>query len=619
MHETCAPVISGRFISVGSACDLECAFCGREGLAGRVDMIELQKSIARAREDGCERIVFRGGEPLAQKAIVRLLGSARQAGLKTGLSTSARAIVSRDLAQKFAKLGLDSISIWLCGPRPDVHDGLVGVRGAFSRTLRAIGHWTSLPGVKIELRFPLLSANAGLTGEFLDFVDAMPRRTGMYVSLAYPEPAMRSRAESAERTFVRPEKAAEIIRTALQERRPGGIPIYYEGLPKCLIGGFPDRNLDRYRDFDAGSGGDGLGGCVNGPSAAGDKKLLPCSECVDACSCRGISRAAVEEYEFSGVVPTRGVQSNSFDYLRDSVVEGFRPQAEGCAGREIPAAGGVERNLILSEAGGMRRYQADTTSFSSEEMRRIKQVDQQIYVDVSDKVALDDFQKDVKQARLVKECRECANRPSCVMVFEISAEVPFHREERWLRGEIGRMRGRVLDLGCGDLRYQEIVAGLARAGQVEYHGLDPDGEALAKLRKADFPIKIYNQGVEEFSSEAGYYDYVLMLRSINHFRDLKKTFDVVTRSLRNYGQLIITDSIPMALLRSREKTAAARASLLPRFEHYRNFASQQVIEFLRTNKYPFVLNIHRPVMAKTSNLWLLKLIKIAGPEGGQTE
>jgi len=172
------------------------------------------------------------------------------------------------------------------------------------------------------------------------------------------------------------------------------------------------------------------------------------------------------------------------------------------------------------------------------------------------------------------------------------------------------MHGRVLDVGCGELFYQQLIARLVNEKKIEYHGLDPDKEALARLRKTGISMTVHNQEVESFQCDPGYFDYVLMLRSINHFRSLQTTFDVITKALRNYGLLIIADCIPFALLRSSEKTRKAHASLKPRFEHYRNFTSQQVLEFVKGRNYPYVVNIHRPVMAKTANLWLIKLIKI---------
>jgi SAM-dependent methyltransferase len=305
-----------------------------------------------------------------------------------------------------------------------------------------------------------------------------------------------------------------------------------------------------------------------------------------------------------------GVRSNSFDFTEAGAMPGFAPGGGDCPGERLPEARGPLPGVYLVRDGRTALYTTDTTSFTVAEIREISHRRQQLYVDVSDKVALDDYEQDVRQLRLLPACKACPRRDGCPSAFAVSGEVPFFREERWLRQEIERMKGRVLDIGCGDLRYRDILHRLIDGGQVEYHGLDPDPEAIARLRASRLPARLHVMDIEEFDHPTGYFDYVLMLRSLNHFRDLERTFDLVTRLLRNHGNVILTECLPFGLLRSRGKTAEARQSLVPRFEHFRNWSSEQVLEFVRRGGYPFRVNVHRPVQPKTANMWLLKLIKI---------
>ena len=84
----------------------------------------------------------------------------------------------------------------------------------------------------------------------------------------------------------------------------------------------------------------------------------------------------------------------------------------------------------------------------------------------------------------------------------------------------------------------------------------------------------------------------------------------MTELLKDQGMLIMAECVPFGLLRSRQQTARARGAQGPGFEHYRNWSSEQVLEFVRKKGFPFKLNTHRPVRPGTSNQWLLKLIKI---------
>lgn len=318
----------------------------------------------------------------------------------------------------------------------------------------------------------------------------------------------------------------------------------------------------------------------------------------------------VRSWDGDAPCQTEAMRSNSFDFVETGASATFVPSSAGCQGFAPALPGGPLRNVFLSRGGALSVFRTDTGDFPEAEIADIKHRYQQLYVDTSSKVALDDYQADVKQLRMLPECAACPTQHDCATAWKVDEQVPFYREERWLKGELGRMKGRVLDVGCGDLRYQPIIAGLVEKGDIEYHALDPDREAMKRLRASGIKMTMHVGEIETFEWSPGYFDYVLMLRSINHFRDLGVTFQLVRRLLRNYGSLIIADGIPFALLRSSEKARQAHTALEPHFEHYRNFSSAQVLDFLRGRDLPFVINVHRPVLPKTSNLWLLKLIKI---------
>ena len=84
---------------------------------------------------------------------------------------------------------------------------------------------------------------------------------------------------------------------------------------------------------------------------------------------------------------------------------------------------------------------------------------------------------------------------------------------------IKNLRGRVLDVGCGEQLYRDELAPLVRSGAVEYHGLDPDEHSLADLATALPEGRYEVGGIEGFRAEPGSYDHVLCLRSLNHVVD----------------------------------------------------------------------------------------------------
>src|SRR4029077_17396456 len=113
-------------------------------------------------------------------------------------------------------------------------------------------------------------------------------------------------------------------------------------------------------------------------------------------------------------------------------------------------------------------------------------------------------------------CGSCANRSGCGRRFRLVEGERSAREEAWIAGHISRLRGRVLDVGCGEQLYRDELAGLLRSGKIVYTGLDPDEESLARLRTALPDARLHVGDIEDFDGEPAGYDHLLCLRALNH-------------------------------------------------------------------------------------------------------
>lgn len=599
-------LVGGTLVRTGSACNLACLGCPMVRRGGELPLWAIAEQLDAAQRSGALRAILVGGEPTIRRdlpAVVRLVVERR---LGLGLATNGATLASGRLRAGLRKAGLEAVVLTLPGPTPEVGDRMARREGVTALAFEALGHLAHAGGLCLEVRLVLRAAHR--PGELRELVARVADLAGPGADVHAVLPCGPRRGAVGSDTSLDPAAAAELVAAAVEAGLAAGLPIYAEGLPECFAGELATRVLHpARRPFAPGLRGET---CLAEADPASTVKPLPCSECLAAGRCPGVPKVVAEDPGFGGVRPIAGVRSNSFDLTEAGEVEAFSPGGEGCPGARIPAARGPEPAVYLVRDGRTAVYRTDTTSFTADEVREITHRRQQLYLDVSDKVALDDFERDVRQLRLQKGCKACPDRPACPSAFEVSDEVPFFREERWLRQEIERMKGRVLDIGCGELRYRDIIGRLVAAGDVEYHGLDPDPEAIARIRESGIPARIHATDVEAFDGPAGYFDYVLMLRSLDHFRDVARTFDLVSRLLRVWGAVIVTECLPFGLLRSREKTTQARASLVPKFEHYRNWSSEQLLELLRSRGSPFRVNVHRPVQPRTANMWLLKLIKV---------
>lgn len=321
---------------------------------------------------------------------------------------------------------------------------------------------------------------------------------------------------------------------------------------------------------------------------------------------------------FPGAVPS----ANSFNFERvedlvtAALLPGFTPDPRPgrCAALGLELRGPAVRSVLLVEPGGAALHRTPTADFSDEAIAAVKLELEQLYLDVTPERGDEPlFPNGVRRLRLHAACRGCPDRDRCCRAFatdEGEGENPFRREESWIRAELSRVRGRLLDVGCGELPYREELRRLIEAGQVEYVGLDPDEAALERLRAVwGFPGELRRGEIEGFDADAarGAFDYVLAFRSLNHFRDVELAFRVITTVLRPGGQLLLCDSPVFALLRTHAQVEGADRRAGGVHEHFRSWTSHQAVELLR--RFPLRLNLHRPVTAETANQWTLKYLR----------
>ncbi len=258
----------------------------------------------------------------------------------------------------------------------------------------------------------------------------------------------------------------------------------------------------------------------------------------------------------------------------------------------------------------MRLFRTDSSDFSDEELLKIKESLGQIYLDVSSKLAPDDFVADLKKLTLSRECERCAHRAGCGGSWQLSAGGAFERDDGFLRDILGTLDGDLLDVGCGEGVYVADIAQQVEAGQATYLGVDPD-EARVGLLASRHPWARYHVGtVLDLLQGPESFDHVLVLRSYNHLPDPREAMMRAVQLLRPGGRLLVADNVAFGLVRSKEH--ASRAEGGPgAFEHYRNDSSVEAHAVC--DALPLRLEERRDVGPETSNQWLLQYRKVGHP------
>mgnify|MGYP005851866951 CR=1 FL=1 len=124
-------------------------------------------ALERAWELGIPHVVFTGGEATLRPDLVELIEYAENLGLITGLLTNGRNLGKDVMVEKLVDSGLDHIQITIESHLEEIHDDMVGCRGAWRETVRGIEAVLSTPIYTISNT----TITASNRGHLLDTVD----------------------------------------------------------------------------------------------------------------------------------------------------------------------------------------------------------------------------------------------------------------------------------------------------------------------------------------------------------------------------------------------------------------------------------------------------------------
>lgn len=300
-----------------------------------------------------------------------------------------------------------------------------------------------------------------------------------------------------------------------------------------------------------------------------------------------------------------GPRSNSFHYTFARPVGALtRDEPSACpVARQGPWRWSTSRALFLRRGALVGAYETRTSDFSDDEVSRVKHRRGQLYLDISDKDAPDDFSRDLVQLRRSEVCAQCPSRDRCAGLFDPVREDVFARDDAEVREVVAGLRGDVLDVGCGHGPYEEILAERAGSGAIRYTGLDPDVDRVEALR-ARWPWAELLPAAAEDLDPARRFDHALVLRSWNHLRNPLRVMEIFAGSIRPGGTILVVDNEPFALVRARRHAAAAeRGSSV--FEHFRNDSAEVARGVIAAALPSAELLLRREVGPETSNQWAL--------------
>lgn len=152
-------------------CNDDCAHCYN---ARPRDYPELstetwKRIIDRLWELGIPHIVFTGGEPTLRNDLPELIAHAEAQGQITGVNTNARRLSDPHFVEALLESGLDHIQITVESHDAQIHDRMVGKRGAWKQTIAGLRNVLETP-LYVMTNTTMLQDNHSSLGDTLDFL-----------------------------------------------------------------------------------------------------------------------------------------------------------------------------------------------------------------------------------------------------------------------------------------------------------------------------------------------------------------------------------------------------------------------------------------------------------------
>jgi 2-polyprenyl-3-methyl-5-hydroxy-6-metoxy-1,4-benzoquinol methylase len=563
------PSSSTLLVWSGGPCSNGCGSCpiDQSSAEAGLQAAEVQHGLAGAAANGSPLVVLVGGEPILRPALLRMIGAIHAAGCVPGLVTTGRPLLYPQVRARLQRSALEYMRVQLFGI-DDVHDRATAVPGGFDQALGGLRAWLAEAGKRCDVDVVLNLRQRPPHGLVAD-VERLAREVA-----------------STDVQIVVAVDPSSIDTTAREE-----------SLRQALIA-LENWNDDPTRPLLAW---EGLPQSMRSPSLT-TASMLPAfvARAPRAC-CLGTVSAMATATTAGRPQP----QANSFNFVRTAVSVPWTTDAETCTAYSASASIDRWRHLWLVENRQLVLYDTDTGDFAASQIERIKEDWSHLFLDRAPAGVLDDFTEGMRRVLPEPTCRTCVHRSHCGRRFEVVEGPPFAREEAWIASYIAGLRGRVLDVGCGEQLYQKELAPLLSSGAVEYIGLDPDEPSLIRIRAALPEGRFYLEGIEDFRDEPETYDTVLCLRSLNHLNDVDEGLARMAHLLKPGGSLLIVETTPFAMLRRREQIAAADTAPRGGHQHYRNLTSLEVVPLAR--RRGLHVTHHHPAGLHTTNEWILLL------------
>lgn len=161
-------------------CNNHCAHCYNEPGRGKnvLNFEQWKQVLDKLDEIAIPHVVFTGGEPTIVPYLPDLVSYADHLGIVSGLNTNGRLLRNESLTEKLKAASLDHVQVTLESVDPEIHDAMVGAKGAWEETVAGI-KMAVKHDIHINTNTTLLTHNASpeAVNRLSDFLSSLGVKT----------------------------------------------------------------------------------------------------------------------------------------------------------------------------------------------------------------------------------------------------------------------------------------------------------------------------------------------------------------------------------------------------------------------------------------------------------
>ncbi|MBN2498771.1 MAG: radical SAM protein [Deltaproteobacteria bacterium] len=286
------PVSSGDWwlIRLTERCNATCAFCSAVGTTPDLatSRVRIERRLELGRSRGQLKLSITGGEPTLLRRLPAWIERARELGYReVDLQTNGLLLDDPGRLDQLSRAGLSSVFLSLHSHRPEVHDAMLSVDGAFDRAF-ACARYTQRSGLMLGINVVLTRYNKDDLHGLISLIAARLDPARCHVNLSYCSP--QGRALEHLDLLVPLFDLAPRLEAALDEGAGLGLDMHVPGIcgvPMCSL----PAHLKYFDEFHAKS------------PAHQPERIYPelCSGCGLRARCSGFWRVYLERFGPAGL------------------------------------------------------------------------------------------------------------------------------------------------------------------------------------------------------------------------------------------------------------------------------------------------------------------------------